>query len=905
MVKKHGSAYGQSQATTGSTALQARLRQAEVAFPMYQQVLTMLVLVEQDALATALKTIAVQQDREKELRKLLEVHSLKEPSDGDGRAVNSLVEAKAQALNNIHTQKVRTLMKSIHQLQEQVATMKAQDKEHRRSALIQNLRKQQRDQELVMEVLKDTLKTKVGEFNNSLDAVNDYILKKTLGGPKRFRPKTREEIELEFVELDKKYKRVLASLKRAKSVAAQDAPAEDATPPADTSSTSAKGHSTSTDHRLGVDVEAMQREIESLRVLVAAKDNNLQAQTADNLALKKRVDELLLYDVSDVAARLRLGRVHDKWVRTKAKYAASKEAIAKLESDAIRLIQAKEQETALREQVEAELACLQDMQAQDAANGSSVHATLQHQIQALKAQEAALLEQMEAQTQKWTDDRLAILAQEAHVASIEAQSKASASQVLDLTAERAFEKQILASKLLARLHKKEKEQLLLQMDKLRTLVSNSAPPTDTSRVIAQAQLKLSTEEPLSKDRTNMARIDDIAMDVPLLLEEVDVDSVELDEHVQPPANQGFVERYITSKVQPGSVKGSMFTMTVSIVGAGVLALPYALEQVRARLGWLSMFVQSVISLNLFGTSVGYLVASSELILLVVKPNGDHPTPSETTQSRNALIGTLCLCFVLPLSLLRSLSSLRFSSLFSLLCIVFLTVTVVVKYFQFVQLGYAKDVVYQWNHLPLFTLDVRRILVALPLVIFAYTCHPNVLPIYLQLQRRSSPRMYKVARRSFSVATTLYVLLSAFVFLTFGMATRTNFLENDYHTDAAVVAGSIFFAVALVITTPLYIHTLRHGLNEVWSVWGPDQDGSAIRHAFVTVALVGSVCGVAILAKDVASVLGILGSTTNPIICFVLPAFFVCKVAPDAYWMEKGAAVLVCFECTDNIYIAVD
>ncbi|ETV96321.1 hypothetical protein H310_10483 [Aphanomyces invadans] len=433
----------------------------------------------------------------------------------------------------------------------------------------------------------------------------------------------------------------------------------------------------------------------------------------------------------------------------------------------------------------------------------------------------------------------------------------------------------------------------------------------------------------------MARIDDIAMDVPLLLEEVDVDSVELDEHVQPPANQGFVERYITSKVQPGSVKGSMFTMTVSIVGAGVLALPYALEQVGLVMGVvflvvggllayfslyllvvcsdltkamsymhlasftsgprLSMFVQSVISLNLFGTSVGYLVASSELILLVVKPNGDHPTPSETTQSRNALIGTLCLCFVLPLSLLRSLSSLRFSSLFSLLCIVFLTVTVVVKYFQFVQLGYAKDVVYQWNHLPLFTLDVRRILVALPLVIFAYTCHPNVLPIYLQLQRRSSPRMYKVARRSFSVATTLYVLLSAFVFLTFGMATRTNFLENDYHTDAAVVAGSIFFAVALVITTPLYIHTLRHGLNE--SVWGPDQDGSAIRHAFVTVALVGSVCGVAILAKDVASVLGILGSTTNPIICFVLPAFFVCKVAPDAYWMEKGAAVLVCVATT--------
>ncbi|RHZ08382.1 hypothetical protein DYB31_012121 [Aphanomyces astaci] len=385
--------------------------------------------------------------------------------------------------------------------------------------------------------------------------------------------------------------------------------------------------------------------------------------------------------------------------------------------------------------------------------------------------------------------------------------------------------------------------------------------------------------------------DDNATDVPLLLEEVDADGLELEEHVRPEDEQSFVEKYITSKMQPGSVKGSMFTMTVSIVGAGVLALPYALEQL-------------VISLNLFGTSVGYLVASSELILLVVKvrrafpicePNGDHPTPSEASQSRNALIGALSLCFVLPLSLLRSLSSLRFSSLFSLLCIVFLTLTVVAKYFQFVHLGYAPDFVYQWNHLPLATLDVGRILTALPLVIFAYTCHPNVLPIYIQLQRRSSPRMYKVARRSLSLATTLYALLSAFVFLTFGMATHTNFLQNDYHHDAAIIAGSIFFAVAMVITTPLYIHTLRHGLNE--SIWGPDNHGSFVRHLLVTLVLVGGICGVSILAKDVATVLGFLGATTNPIICFVLPAFFVCKLAPDAYWMEKAASVGICLATT--------
>ncbi|ETV81781.1 hypothetical protein, variant [Aphanomyces astaci] len=452
-----------------------------------------------------------------------------EPSGGDvnggghGGAMNSLMEAKTQALNHIHGQKVRTLMKSIHQLQDQVATMKAQDKEHRRSALIQNLRKQQRDQELVLDVLKDTLKTKVGDFHDSLDAVNEFILKKTLGGPKRFRPKTREELELEFVDLDQKYKRAMASLKRVKSETQQ--------PPQEAPRHISQSHDVP-------DVGAMQRELEALRVLVAAKDNNLQTQATDIQALKTRMEDLLL--------------VHDKWERTKAKYVASKAAIAKLQDDAIRLIQAKELEVARREQVDVELAWLKDVQ--HAEKGDS--ATLQQQVETFKAQHAALQLHIDEQQQKWTDDRLAIMAQlrtqESHVASIEAQSSLFASQVVSLTAERdglqtklneslaatatlqqmlathaddaevsndaaaltaaatketellalveakhqqlkAYEKQILASKLLARLHKKEKEQLLLQLDKLRTLVSTSAPPTDASRVIAQAQLKLSVD----------------------------------------------------------------------------------------------------------------------------------------------------------------------------------------------------------------------------------------------------------------------------------------------------------------------------------------------------------------------------------------------------------------------------
>ncbi|OQS00009.1 Amino Acid/Auxin Permease (AAAP) Family [Thraustotheca clavata] len=413
-------------------------------------------------------------------------------------------------------------------------------------------------------------------------------------------------------------------------------------------------------------------------------------------------------------------------------------------------------------------------------------------------------------------------------------------------------------------------------------------------------------------------------DVPLLRQLV------VDEYEPTSPEESFVEKYITSRMQPGSVKGSMFTLTISIVGAGVLALPYAVNQVGVLLGIalillgsflayyalfllvicsdiskamsymnlahvcsgpkLAVFVQSVICTNLLGTAVGFFVASSELILLVVKPVDLYWGDSMMTHrdTRNALIGALCLCFVYPLSLFRSLSSLRFSSLFSILCIVFLTITVVVKYFQFVKLGFAPDFWYQWHHLTMLNFAPDRLLTAIPLVVFAFTCHPNVLPIYLQLKRRSSPRMYKVARRSLGVASLVYLLLSTFAVFTFGDKTLPNFLENDYHQDAAIIAASIFLGVSIVITTPLYIHTLRNCINEI--VW--ENDGGLVRHTFVTTALVGFAVTLALLATDIASVLGILGATTNPIICFIMPAYYVCKLGGSSVAFHKYISVII-------------
>ncbi|GAB9473773.1 Amino acid/auxin permease [Globisporangium polare] len=395
------------------------------------------------------------------------------------------------------------------------------------------------------------------------------------------------------------------------------------------------------------------------------------------------------------------------------------------------------------------------------------------------------------------------------------------------------------------------------------------------------------------------------------------------------SKESFFQAYLMNKIQPGSVKGSMFTMTVAIVGAGVLALPYAVEQAGLVLGILMItggalvtnfslrllltcselaqarsymdlaygtggyrlagFTQFVVCLNLFGTAVGYLVGSAELIQLAMRAFLGE-TSHSILVDRQSLILLLCFIFVLPLSLFRSLESLRFSSLFSIVCIVFMALVIVIKYFQFVHLGLAPDIAYQLHHLVLFDWRLERLLTAFPLVIFVYTCHPNVLPIYLVLKRRSSRRMYKVMNRSIGIAAAVYALCGAFVVLTFGEHTKSNFLKNDYHGDGAVLAGCIGFSVALILTVPLFVHTLRDNIREALM---SNRRLNVVSHALMSTTMVMAVLFVALGSGDIASVLGILGATTNPVICFVLPAFFIYRLGSrERHQAHKIGAILL-------------
>lgn len=210
-------------------------------------------------------------------------------------SLDDATEHKFQALKNLHAKKIKLLMASVDSSQKEVAKLKALNKDNMRTQMIQALRKKIRDIELVVDVLKQELKNKA-EMTG--EEVNEYIMRKTLGGPKRFRPLTREELETKISELEKKYE--MTEKKLAKRVASDtNATAVTGAVNSKKSGASALGSGVNANTNATVAAADLSRfaqnevQLDELQNTVAVK-NNLLAQYKEELVrLRARNNELL------------------------------------------------------------------------------------------------------------------------------------------------------------------------------------------------------------------------------------------------------------------------------------------------------------------------------------------------------------------------------------------------------------------------------------------------------------------------------------------------------------------------------------------------------------------------------------------------------------------------------------
>lgn len=304
---------------------------------------------------------------------------------------------------------------------------------------------------------------------------------------------------------------------------------------------------------------------------------------------------------------------------------------------------------------------------------------------------------------------------------------------------------------------------------------------------------------------------------------------------------------------------------------------------------LSYFIQLILLLQFYGSSISYIVAYSGLLDLVW-----------SIYYRNNSIYTYLAIFiytiiVLPLSLFRSMSKLRFTSFLGFSCSLYLSLVIFIEYFYLcsnkeIRKGTDTFSTCFWsssfyeNVLStkyLFPTSINDFFIGFitifPLNTFAYICHPYMLPVYIELKNRSIYKMRKVLFRSILIATFIYFLISISGFLLFLDTTCGNVLTNNFKQSIFIIFAAISISISCILTLPIYSFTFRITFAElIWAI----KQLPTIKHIIITFIFGAASIIIAISVTSISIVFGILGSTTYPLLGNILPTIFYLKLVPN-------------------------
>lgn len=420
-----------------------------------------------------------------------------------------------------------------------------------------------------------------------------------------------------------------------------------------------------------------------------------------------------------------------------------------------------------------------------------------------------------------------------------------------------------------------------------------------------------------------------------------------------PENQNFLlEPTLTKKkceteYLPGTTSFGMsvFNLSNAIVGSGILGLSYAMANTGIALFMILLAFVSIFSIysihlllktaneggsllyeqlgfkafGLFGKlaasgsitmqNIGamssYLyIVKYELPLVIKELAGAHPDANDWYLNGDYLVIMVSVFLILPLSLLRNLGYLGYTSGFSLLCMVFFLIVVIYKKFHIacplllendaINMTLNHTLTHLTTHAPLHSVGLNETIddemckpkyfvynsqtvYAVPILTFSFVCHPAVLPIYQELKGRSRRRMMNVSNVSFFAMFIMYLLAALFGYLTFYGRVEPELL----HTYSKVPGAGVIFVIvrlavlmAVTLTVPIVIFPIRSSIIQLLC---SGKDFAWWRHVLITLVILIFTNFLVIFVPTIRDIFGFIGASAAAMLVFILPSAFYLKL----------------------------
>ncbi|XP_062238334.1 sodium-coupled neutral amino acid transporter 4 [Platichthys flesus] len=183
----------------------------------------------------------------------------------------------------------------------------------------------------------------------------------------------------------------------------------------------------------------------------------------------------------------------------------------------------------------------------------------------------------------------------------------------------------------------------------------------------------------------------------------------------------------------------------------------------------------------------------------------------------------------------------------------------------------------------------------PILAFAFVCHPEVLPIYSELKDRSRKKMQNVSNLSILAMLVMYMLSALFGYLTFYGNVEAELLHTFtkvYKFDTMLLLVRLAVLTAVTLTVPIVLFPIR---SSITTLLFSGREFSWTRHMLIAAAILAFNNLLVIFVPTIRDIFGFIGSSAATMLIFILPAAFyirLVKSVPFRSPQKIGASVFL-------------
>jgi solute carrier family 38 (sodium-coupled neutral amino acid transporter), member 7/8 len=308
---------------------------------------------------------------------------------------------------------------------------------------------------------------------------------------------------------------------------------------------------------------------------------------------------------------------------------------------------------------------------------------------------------------------------------------------------------------------------------------------------------------------------------------------------------------------------------------------------------------------LFGSCVAFEIIAGDTFGAVMRHFviGPHDSVPEWLGARQIMILLPAVTVMLPLSLLRSMGALAASSTLAVGVMAATTLIIVSKAAAAVVAPDDPPAQHSgaaWERVDMFTFDVTTF-TAMPVMIFAYHCHVQAVPIYyeltespklwppcaagasVELERLSHPRgraaqrkltgMAAVLSVAFAECSVLYLATGISGYSLFPDNTSSNILNNFDLGDGLMLLVRFIVGWAVVLHYPINQHVARSALYDLVCTYARATPATHVPYkhiAGLTVVFFSATTATACVVSDLGVVFQVIGGVAGSLLIFILP-----------------------------------